>query len=124
MIFLIFCLLVSFCLCGEDRYFRFNNGISIKGNKNPITLSGTLWYSDWGNINVWFYGMDYSTMTPLYLSLTHKAELTTDSKVDLNCRLAEHGHEYERLSGKAHLRFYSDGCELSAECYTQTGDHI
>jgi len=61
-------------------------------------------------------------MTPLRLGLRDKDELTTDSKVDLYCWFAQPGREFEYLSGKAHLRFHSDGCELSAECYTQTGD--
>jgi len=123
MRFLIFCLFVSFCLCHMDRYFRFTNGISIKGNKNPITLSGTLWYWESpSGIYVEFYGMDYSTMTPLQLMLGDKDELTTDSNLDLYCLAAKDGRESESLFGYAYLRFYSDGCELSAECYTLTGD--
>ena len=122
MRFLIFCLLVSFCLCSEDRYFRFTNAISIKGNKNPITLSGNLHYWDWGDTKVYFYAMDYSTMNPLKLSLERKSKLTTDRKVDLNCSAAQDGRESEALSGKAYLTFYNGGSELSAECYTKTGD--
>ena len=125
MKFLIFCLLVSFCLCDEMRYFRFRNGTFIKGNKNPATVSGTLYYAKLSPsfISVYFYGMDYSTMTLAYLDTEYKATLTTNSELDLDCFKARDGVEnFEFLSGKAHLRFNSDGCEFSAECYTETGD--
>jgi len=120
---LIFCLLVSFCLCDDHRYFRFTNAISIKGNENPRTLSGTLRYWETPNdVNVWFNSMDYSTMTALQLVLKDKIDLTIDTKLDLYCSAAQDGRESEVLSGYAYLRFYSGGSELEAECYTQTGD--
>jgi len=124
MRFVIFCLLISFYLCGDPRFFRFWNGTSIKGNENPRPLSGTLCYHEFSSsIVVYFHGMDYSTMSPIYLVLGHQVELTTDSKVDVNCWGVRDGIEdSEALSGKGHLRFYSDRCELSAECYTRTGD--
>ena len=124
MKFLIFCLLVSFCLCDEMRYFRFRNGTLIKGNENPRTLSGSLCYFTMSaNAYVHFYSMDHSTMTPLHLMLGDRVELTTANKVDLYCGgMRDGAKDLESLSGKAHLRLYSDGSELSAECSTQTGD--
>jgi len=87
MIFIIFCLLVSFYLCDGMRCFRFKNGTFIKGNKNPITLSGSLHYDEISSgINVYFYGMDYSTMIPIYLALKYRDGLITGNRLDLDRR--------------------------------------
>ena len=124
MRFLIFCLLVSFCLCDESRYFRSRNGTFIRGNRNPITFSGTLQYDQGSSyINVYLYGMDYTTMTPVYLALMYGDKLATDDNVHLDCWSVRHGLEtFQDLSGSSYLTLYSDGCELSAACYTKTGD--
>jgi len=127
MRFLIFCLLVSFCLCleiSEARYFRFRNATLIRGDRNPITFFGTLHYQEPSPFTgVWFYGMDYSTKTHLFFLLKHRNELTTGSKVDVHCMAARNGTgNLESMYGKGHVRFYTDGCELSAECHTESGD--
>ena len=123
MRFIIFCLLASFCLCLGQNYFRFSNGTFTKGNKSPITISGSLDYSlGLSSAGLWLYGMDYSTMTPIYFTAWYDM-LTTASEISLDCKLGKHGLENdEKLSGKVHLRPDGDRCELSAECYTQTGD--
>jgi len=124
MRFLIFCLLVSFCLCNQSRYFRSRDGTFIRGNRDPIVFSGTLqYYQGSSYVNVYLYGMDYITMTPVHLALIYGDKLATDNRVDLDCWTARHGLEtFQDLSGSGYLRFYTDGCELSAACYTKTGD--
>jgi len=74
-------------------------------------------------VEVYYCGMDYSTMTAFSLEFRGRTGLTTDKEVNIHCQNVKHSLETsEKLSGKAHLRFYGDRCELSAECYTKTGD--
>jgi len=126
MRFLIFCLLVSFCLCDEYRYFRFRNARFTKGYENSITLSGTLRYQKSPPYDfVYSYGMDYSTMTPLLLVLEYRGGLITDSEIELHCLYGRDGLEdRENLSGWGYLRFYNDRCELSARCYPESSPHV
>jgi len=100
------------------------NGTFIKRNKNPATLSGTLFYQKSNSyIYITLHGMDFSTMTPLLFGLGSSDGLTTSKRLDLDCSYAQDGLEdREHLSGRGHLRFYDGGCELSAECYTKTRD--
>jgi len=125
MKFVIFCLLVSFCLCDEEHYFRYRNGTFIKGNKSPTTLSGSLYYGESSNyIQVIFVGMDYSTMTPLSLIALAINTATTAIEIKLDCVEALHGLEDSQkgLSGIAVLTGSWEQAEFKAECYTKTGD--
>jgi len=124
MKFIIFSLLVSFCLCSEVHVFRYNNGTFTKGNKSPITISGTLYYE--GNskyIFLLFFGMDYSTMTPLFLFLEAKGITTTGIEIKLNCYGAQYELKNEEyLFGTGVLTGSWDKSEFKGECYTKTGD--
>jgi len=121
----IFCLLVSFCLCSELRFFRYSNGTFIKGNKSPITVSGSLYYSeDWEGIQIIFTGMDYSTMTPLCLTALDMNTATTGIDKKVPCVEAFHGLEKPEkgLSGTSVLTGSWEKAEFKAECYTKAGD--
>jgi len=124
MKFIIFSLLVSFCLCSEQHVFRYENGTFTKGNESPITIHGSLYYQEYsGEIEVRFLGMDYSTMTPIILLLDAKDATTTGFEIELDCVAAEHGLEnLEFLSGTGVLTGSWDKSEFEAECYTRTGD--
>jgi len=124
MKFIIFSLLVSFCLSSELHAFRYKNGTFAKGNKSPITISGSLYYQElWNEIQILFFGMDYSTMTPLLLYLEAEGTTTTGIEIKLDCVGARHGLENsERLSGTSVLTGSLDKPEFKGECYTETGD--
>jgi len=126
MKFIIFSLLVSFCLCLERHVFRYKNGTFTKGNKSPITISGSLYYEKYSrDIILIFVGMDYSTMTPLILVLEGELTATTGIEIKLNCYKAQHGLENgEYLSGTGVLTGSWDKSEFKAECYTETGDDL
>jgi len=122
MKFIIFSLLVSFCLCDAIHVFRYNNGTFTKGNKSPITISGSLYYeeSSYGT-EVLFFGMEYSTMTPVLLGL--RSTTTTGIEVKIDCLGARHGLENpEPLSGTGVLTGSLDKPEFKGECYTMIGD--
>jgi len=122
---IIFCLLVSFCLCLERRVFRYKNGTFTKGNVSPITISGSLYYFNYSyEIEVRFFGMDYSTMTPIALSLYTKNTTTTGIEIKLDCYGAQHGLENPEffLSGTGVLTGSWDKSEFKGECYTRTRD--
>jgi len=124
MKFTILSLLVSFCLCSEWHIFRYKNGIFTKGNKSPITISGSLYYERYSSgIEVRFFGMDYSTMTPLILVLENEDKTTTGIDIKLDCFVARHGLENrEYLSGTGSLKDSWDKPEFKARCHTRTGD--
>jgi len=124
MKFIIFSLLISFCLCDELHVFRYKNGTFTKGNKSPITISGSLYYEEYSHeIELIFVGMDYSTMTPLVLFLDAEGTVTTGIEIKLDCYGAKHGLEnFEFLSGTGVLTGSWDKSEFKAECYTETGD--
>jgi len=124
MKFIIFSLLVSFCLCDEQHVFRHKNGTFTKGNKSPITISGSLYYgANSYSIVVRFFGMDYSTMTPLMLILYSKDTTTTGIEIKLDCVAAQHGLENtEHLSGRGVLTGSWDESEFKGECYTRSRD--
>jgi len=119
---IIFCLLVSFCLC--IHVFRYKNGTFTKGNKSPIIVSGSLYYfEDSYDIELRFFGMDYSTMTPIRLYLELERTTTTGFEIELDCYFAQHGLENrEYLSGTGVLTGSWDKSEFKGECYTRTGD--
>jgi len=121
----ILCLLVSFSLCIEKRYFRYNNGTFIKGNKSSITISGSFYTTEYqGVIEIRFFGMDYSTMTPLYFYADDYYKIGTGIKIELDCLWAQHGLENSEsdLSGTSVLKGSWDKPEFSAQCYTRAGD--
>jgi len=124
MKFIIFCLLVSFCLCLERRVFRYKNGTFTKGNKSPITISGSLYYfKEPYRIQLRFFGMDYSTMTPIILVLDGNDATTTGIEIKLDCYYARDGLEKEEyLSGTGVLTGSWDESEFKGECYTRTRD--
>jgi len=125
MKFIIFSLLVSFCLCSEQRVFRYKNGTFTKGNKSPITISGTLYHQESsGNAYLVLLGMDYSTMTPVNLGLYNKDTTTTGIEIKLDCVASQHGLEDNEffLSGTGVLTGSWDKSEFKAECYTWSGD--
>jgi len=124
MKFIIFSLLVSFCLCLEWHAFRYNNGTFTKGNKSPITLSGSLYHlAESGKSQITFVGMDYSTMTPLILVLDAKGTTNTGIEIKANCIGVRHGLEnLEALSGTGVLTGSWDKSEFKGECYTWGGD--
>jgi len=119
MKFIIFCLLVSFCLCFERHVFRYKNGTFTKGNRSPVIISGSLYYQESSNATaVIFLGMDYSTMTPIELILAYIKTTTTGIEIKLHCFDARHGLEdYERLSGTGVLTGSWDKPEFKSECY-------
>jgi len=125
MKFIIFCLLVSFCLCYEQHFFRYKNGTFTKGNKSPITISGTLHHQESsGDAEIVLFGMDYSTMTPIRLIVYNKDTTTTGIEIKLDCVAAQHGLEDTEffLSGRGVLTGSWDKSEFKAECYTRTRD--
>jgi len=124
MKFIIFSLLVFFCLCYERHVFRYKDGTFTKGNKSPITISGSLYYQEYPEeIELVFYGMDYSTMTPLFLTLYAPNTATTGIEIRLDCLAAQQGLEdTEVLSGTGVLTGSWDKSEFKGECYTRTGD--
>jgi len=121
---IIFCLLISFCLCFGWDVFRYKNGTFTKGNKSPIIISGSLYYRESSSATeVLLFGMDYSTMTPILLVLRYPKTTTTGIEIKLHCLYAQHGLEdYEGLSGTGVLTGSLDKPEFKGECYTQTKD--
>ena len=124
MKFIIFSLLVFFCLCYERHVFRYKDGTFTKGNKSPITISGSLYsFASSDYIELLFFGMDYSTMTPLILLLEAELTATTGIEIRLDCLAAQQGLEdTEVLSGTGVLTGSWDKSEFKGECYTRTGD--
>jgi len=125
MKFIIFSLLVSFCLCNEWHAFRYKDGTFTKGNKSAITVSGSLYYLEANSYTTYiiFVGMDYSTMTSLMLILHPEDTTTTGIEIKLDCSFARHGLDYyEGLGGRGVLTGSWDESEFKAECYTWTGD--
>jgi len=124
MKFIIFCLLISFCLCSEWHVFRYKNGTFTKGNKSPIIISGSFYYQKLSYVtDALFLGMDYSTMTPIILFLAYAKTTTISIEIKLHCSDARHGREhYEDLSGTGVLTGSWDKAEFKGECYTETGD--
>jgi len=119
----IFCLLVSFYLCYEEHVFRYKNGTFTKGNKSPITISGSLYLIKDYDIYIIFVGMDYSTMSPLTLIVINRDASTTGIEVELDCLEGQHEFDNgERLSGTSVFTGSWDKSEFNAECYTRTGD--
>ena len=121
---IIFCLLISFCLCFGWDVFGYKNGTFTKGNKSPIIISGSLYYRESSSATeVLLFGMDYSTMTPILLVLRYPKTTTTGIEIKLHCLYAQHGLEdYEGLSGTGVLTGSLDKPEFKGECYTQTKD--
>jgi len=121
----ILCLLVSFSLCIKRRFFRYNNGTFIKGNNSYITISGSFYSTeDQGIVEIRFFGMDYSTMTPLYFYADDYYKNTAAIKIELDCLRGQHGLEDIEwdLSGTSLLTGSWGKSEFKAECYTKAGD--
>jgi len=90
-----------------------------------MTISGSLFYGESSEyIEILFVGMDYSTMTAIYLSAANFKRIATGIEIKTYCLEAAYGLENveKGLSGTAVLRGSWEQAEFKAECYTRTGD--
>jgi len=124
MRFVIFCLIISFCLCDETHYFRYKDGTFTKGNRIPRNISGSLYYTKSSEgVLVQFVGMEYPTMIPLRLMVGTIGATTTGMEIKLNCMGVEYELEtIKELSGRSVLSGSWDKSKFEAECFTKTGD--